>query len=87
MSDNINILDVTTISESQLPSVISTQINNLTELENNVKEAVNKAAYAKEQAEKAKVSAGLFQKKAAIELLQDAVKGNAEAQIGFVNNS
>ena len=85
MSDNINILDVTTISESQLPSVISTQINNLTELENNVKEAVNKAAYAKEQAEKAKVSAGLFQKKAAIELLQDAVKGNAEAQISLAD--
>ena len=85
MSDNINILDVTTISESQLPSVISTQINNFTELENNVKEAVNKAAYAKEQAEKAKVSAGLFQKKAAIELLQDAVKGNAEAQISLAD--
>lgn len=85
MSDNINILDVTTISESQLPSVISTQINNLTELENNVKEAANKAAYAKEQAEKAKVSAGLFQKKAAIELLQDAVKGNAEAQISLAD--
>lgn len=85
MSDNINILDVTTISESQLPSVISAQINNLTELENNVKEAANKAAYAKEQAEKAKVSAGLFQKKAAIELLQDAVKGNAEAQISLAD--
>lgn len=85
MSDNVNILDVTTISESQLPAVISTQFNNLTELENNVQKAVNLAAMAKAKAQDAQVSVGWFKKKAAIELLQDTVQGNAEAQISLAD--
>ncbi len=85
MSDSINILDVTTVSESQLPLVISTQFDNLNEIEKNVKKAVDLAIQAKEKAQGAQVSAGAFKKKTAIELLQGAVQGNAEAQISIVD--
>ena len=85
MKENVNILDVAEISESQLPSIISSQFNNLAELDNNVQEAVRLASKAKVQAQNAQVSAGLFKKKAAIELLQDAVQGNAEAQISIAD--
>ena len=79
--DNIKILDVNTVNENQLPTIISSQFSALTELENNVQKAVNMAAQAKRKAVNAQVSAGLFHKKEAIELLQNATKGLAEAQI------
>ena len=63
MSKNITMLDVTKVNENQLPTIISTQFDRLTELENNVQKAVNMAATAKEKAEEAKVSAGLFKKR------------------------
>lgn len=81
VAENITILDVTNVNENQLPAIISTQFSKLTELEDNVQKAVNMAVAAKEKAEDAKVSAGLFKKKAAIEALQEAAKGSAEALI------
>lgn len=81
MSKNISLLDVTKVNENQLPSIISTQFDKLTELENNVQKAVNMAVTAKEKAEEAKVSAGWFKKKAAIKALQDAAEGSADALI------
>ena len=51
MSDNITMLDVTKVNENQLPAIISTQFNKLTELEDNVQKAVNMAVIAKEKAE------------------------------------
>lgn len=81
MANAVKLLDVTTVSESQLPSIITTQFNNLSELENNVQKAVNLAVQAKQKAQNAQVSAGWFKKKEAIELLQDATQGLAEAQI------
>ena len=80
MSD-VKILDVNSINENQMPSIIGSQFKDLIDLEKNVQEAVNMAAQAKQKATNAQVSAGLFKKKAAIELLQDATKGLAEAQI------
>jgi len=80
MSD-IKVLDVDTVDESQLPSIIGNQFDALTELENNVQKAVNLAAAAKKKASDAQVSAGWFRKKEAIELLQTATQGLAEAQI------
>lgn len=85
MSKNDIKLDVTTINEKELSDLISTKFKDLTELENSVKEAFNLATKAKAKAQNAQVSAGLFKKKAAIELLQDVVKGNAEAQISIVD--
>lgn len=81
VEENITILDVTKVNESQLPAIISTQFNKLTELEDNVQKAINMAATAKEQAEDAKKSAGLFKKKTAIEALQVAANGSADALI------
>jgi len=81
MAENITMLDVTKVSENQLHSIISTQFTKLTELEDNVQNAVNLAVQAKEKAENAKVSAGLFKKKAAIEALQEAADGSANALI------
>lgn len=81
MSKNISLLDVTKVNENRLPSIISTQFDKLTELENNVQKAVNMAVTAKEKAEEAKVSAGWFKKKAAIKALQDAAEGSADALI------
>lgn len=61
--------------------IISTQFDKLRELEDNVQNAFNLAVQAKEKAENAKVSAGLFKKKAAIEALQEAADGSASALI------
>ena len=81
MKDKLEVLDLKAVSESQLPSIISTQFDNLAELENNIQKAVELAENAREMAEDAQVSAGLGKKKYAIELLQDATQGLAEAQI------
>lgn len=81
VTENITILDVAQVNEKQLPAIISTQFNKLTELEDNVQKAVNMAVTAKEKAEGAKMSAGLFKKKAAIEALQVAANGSADALI------
>lgn len=81
MSENITMSDVAKVSEDQLPSIISTQFTKLTELEDNVKNAVTLAVQAQKKAEDAKVSAGLFKKKAAIEALQEAADGSANALI------
>lgn len=81
MVEDANVLDITTVSECQLPSIIATQFSSLTALENNVQKAVNLAAEAKKRAQNAQVSAGWFKKKEAIELLQNATQGLAEAQI------
>lgn len=82
---NKNTFDVNTVNENQLPTVISSQFKKLTELENNVVKAMNMAAQAKRKANDAQVSAGLFKKKKAIEALQEAVKGQANALIPIVD--
>lgn len=82
---NKNTFDVNTVNENQLPTVISSQFKELTELENNVVKAMDMATQAKRKANDAQVSAGLFKKKKAIEALQEAVKGQANALIPIVD--
>lgn len=74
-------LEIALADETQLPDVISSQFTEITKLEKKVEKAVKMASKAKEKASDAQVSAGWFKKKAAIELLQDATQGLAEAQI------
>lgn len=81
MSEISNVLSIPIVDESQLPSIIAEQMDKLKEVEENINKAVNTALEAKQKAENAKVSAGFFKKKQAIELLQDAAQGLAEAQI------
>lgn len=81
MSEISNVLSIPIVDESQLPSIISEQMDKLKEVEENINHAENTALEAKQKAENAKVSAGFFKKKQAIELLQDAAQGIAEAQI------
>ncbi len=85
MNTTLDMLDMTTVSEAQVPSIISTQFSNLTELENNVRSAAKMAAISKTKAKNAQISVGLFKQKKAITLLQDAVQGNAEAQISLAD--
>lgn len=79
--DDIQIFDTNSINEKQLPSVVSDKFADIIKLEDRVKEAVNKAERAKEKSKNAQVSAGIGKKKAAIELLQDAANGTADALI------
>lgn len=66
----------------QVPSIIQEQFSGLKELKGKVGEATKKAKSAQMSAEDAKnKSVGLFHKKEAIELLQDATVDLAEAQI------
>lgn len=81
MEDSSAMLDFTNIKEEELPEIISKQFIKLEELENNVQKAVQSAVKAKEQAQNAKVSAGVGKKKYAIEVLQDAVEGSSDALI------
>ena len=66
----------------QIPELISGKFKKVEELKKNVEKANKKAKLAKESAEVAKDhSAGLFQKKGAIEALQTVTHDLAEAQI------
>ena len=85
MNDYVDLLDATTVSESELPNVISTQFDNIVELERHVTDSVNLAAKAKQKAENAQVSAGLFKKKEAIELLQSATEEQSNALISLAD--
>lgn len=72
-------------TQEQLPAIITAQFDKLEILENNVAKSVNLAHKAREKASNAQVSAGWFQKKNAIELLQDAAQGLAKAQISLAD--
>lgn len=73
------------ISENMLPEIISGQVREIQSLETSIKNAVSKAEAAKELAKNAKESsAGIFQKKGAIELLQAATLSLAEAESATV---
>ena len=66
----------------QVPDLIHDRFKKVEELKKNVEKAIKKAKLAKESAEVAKDhSAGLFQKKGAIEALQTVTHDLAEAQI------
>jgi periplakin (195 kDa cornified envelope precursor protein) (190 kDa paraneoplastic pemphigus antigen). len=66
----------------QVPDLIHGKFEKVEELKKNVEKAIKKAKLAKESAEVAKDhSAGLFQKKGAIEALQTVTHDLAEAQI------
>jgi len=68
------------VKETDLPKIISGEIQKLNELEKSVTEAIRKAEQANISAGNAYgKSAGLFKKKAAIESLQDAVYDQAQA--------
>ncbi len=70
------------LNASQVPSIIKEQFTGLKVLKENVSEAIRKADSAKNSAKLAKdKSTGLFQKKAAIESLQEATVDLADAQI------
>ena len=73
------------VSESMLPDIISGQVREIQCLEASIKKAAEKAEAAKALAISAKEkSAGLFQKKEAIELLQSATISLAEAESATV---
>ena len=70
------------VNASQVPGIIQEQFKGLKELKQNVNKAIKKADEAKDAAQVAKgKSAGLFQKKEAIESLQEATVNLADAQI------
>jgi hypothetical protein len=70
------------VKESDIPSIITSQFSELKALQESVTHAINKAQQAKKSADRAKrKSAGLFQKKEAIESLQSATMDLAESQI------
>ena len=70
------------VNASQVPGIIQEQFKGLKELKQNVNEAIKKADKANDAAQVAKgKSAGLFQKKEAIESLQEATVNLADAQI------
>lgn len=77
----MKILDVETVDESQLPAIMTNQFDKIEKLEKRVKMAMDMAVDAKDEAEKKKVSVGLFNKKNAIESLQDVVDGVVIAQM------
>lgn len=81
MDDNTIMTDFTNIKEEELPEIISKQFIKLEELENNVKKAVESAIKAKEKAQNANIPAGFGKKKKAIETLQGAVEGSADALV------
>ena len=73
------------ISENMLPEIISGQVKEIQRLEVSIKNAVERAEAARTLALSAKEkSAGLFQKKEAIELLQSATISLAEAESATV---
>ncbi|AFS77513.1 hypothetical protein Curi_c04380 [Gottschalkia acidurici 9a] len=80
MSEEVNVLDVSTVNHQELPSILTSQFDKLVVLETNVQKAVNMAVEAKNKAENAQVKIGLFDfsKKEAINLLQSASEGLAE---------
>lgn len=80
MSEEVNVLDVSTVKQQELPSVLTSQFDKLVILETNVQKAVNMAVEAKNKAQSAQVKIGLFDysKKEAINLLQSASEGLAE---------
>lgn len=74
--------EVQIVDEAQIPSIITSQCREITNLQESVNAAMEKAEKAKESADRAKgKSAGLFQKKEAIESLQSATFDLAESQI------
>lgn len=85
MNDYIDLFDETTIHESELPNVVSRQFDNIAALEKQVTDSVNLAAKARQKAEKAQVSAGLFKKKEAIQLLQSAAEEQSNALISLAD--
>ncbi len=79
-SDTIDVMTPSNPSVAEIPSIISNTFSELERYKNNVEiserkanNAINSARYARSQ------SAGLFQKKAAIEALQTATVENADA--------
>ena len=74
-------IEVMTVDEAELPSIISSQLDLIAELEEKMNAAIEKGNSAKESAASAKEkSAGAFKKKEAIEALQSATFDLAEAQ-------
>lgn len=85
MDTEITRAELSGITESMLPEIISGQIKEIESLEISIKNAVAKAEEAKALASSAKEKqAGLFQKKEAIELLQAATISLAEAEAATV---
>ena len=78
-------IKIMNVEPKQVPEIISNAFSKLSELRENVIKANSKAQIAQNGAEDAKgKSAGLFKNKNAIESLQGAVTGLAEAQIAAV---
>lgn len=70
------------VEESQVPSIVQSEFTELGKLKENLALATRKAQDAHQSAERAKSkSAGLFQKREAIELLQSATADLADAQV------
>lgn len=85
MENKITEAEFSGITESMLPDIITGQVREIQSLEISIKNAVAKAEEAKALAASAKErSAGLFQKKEAIELLQSATISLAEAESATV---
>lgn len=79
-------IEVMTVGEAELPSIISSQLDLIAELEAKMNAAVEKGNSAKESAASAKErSAGAFKKKEAIEALQSATVDLAEAQMSSLD--
>ena len=72
----------TNVAESELPIIISQQVEKLANIEKQIKKAMSSAKKAKDAAENAKnTSAGVFHRKAAIENIQQSGVELAEAVI------
>ncbi len=73
--------EIVEISTEQLPTSIAEQFTNIKILEDNVVKSIDLAKKAKEKAQNAEISITLFNKKSALENLQAAALGLAEAQL------
>ena len=79
---NADVVNDIVVREADLPIIISSQMKEITKLQTSVNDAMKKADQAKQSADRAKnYSAGLFQKKEAIECLQTATADLAESQM------
>ena len=70
------------VKEEEIPSIITSQFKEIADLQKSVEQAMKKAEEAKESADRAySHSAGLFQKRNAIESLQSAAVNLADSQV------
>jgi hypothetical protein len=85
MNSNFNETEIINIPTEAIPAEISVQFDKLVKLEDTVRESIKKASAAKGKADSAQVKVGLFNKKKAISLLQDALKGSSDAVMSLVD--